>query len=340
MKKVLSAQVEGKFGCQRLNGRKLNIIDARMTSLKTYCPSEFNRRPREITMCNHFKATEFRQLLLYTAPGVLKNVFLDEYYEHFMLLHCVMRLLVSEETPQEMYNFCQEALQTYVTLCEQLYGEQFLSYNVHALLHLVSDVEVLGGLETFSAFCYENNMPEFRKYVRKPHEPLQQYYKRICELDNLNAAPFDNNIVLRLSQPHANGILPEDIPVNFCRQYLKLQVGAFTFATKLRDNCCVLQNSKICIIRNIIEMEGEILFIVQYFRTTTDVYNTAIPSHDVGVWHCSDLSERVEAVNLHNVRNKMYRIPQWSDVEGEEELTVGNEWICVSFLTPLVLPHN
>ena len=49
-KKVISAHVSGKFGFRRMNGRKLEIINSRMLMLQQYCPSEFNRRPQEITI--------------------------------------------------------------------------------------------------------------------------------------------------------------------------------------------------------------------------------------------------------------------------------------------------
>lgn len=143
-----------------------------MILLREYYPSKFNRRPSEITLCNNFKGTEFRKLCLYTAPAVLKNVFFDDYYNHFLILHSVMRLLIAEETLPEMYDFCQEALETYVTMCEVLYGEQFLSYNVHSLLRLEEDVRQLGSLKTLSAWCFENNMLELRKFTRKPHFKL------------------------------------------------------------------------------------------------------------------------------------------------------------------------
>ena len=101
-------------------------------------------------MLNHFKATEFRQFLLYSAPTVLQNVFDDEYYEHFILLHCTMRLLSLENIDNDTFVYCQEAVETYVNMCEHLYGEQFLSYNVHSLLHVVGDVKQFGPLESFS----------------------------------------------------------------------------------------------------------------------------------------------------------------------------------------------
>lgn len=144
-----------------MSTRKVEILDLRMTNLQIYCPSEFNRRPNKFYMFSHFKGTELRQLLLYTAPAVLLDVVREKYYEHFMLLHFVIRFLSLENIPDSMYVWCQEALESYVSLCEELYGEQFLSYNVHGLLHIVDDVARLGPLDSYSAFCYENNMPEF-----------------------------------------------------------------------------------------------------------------------------------------------------------------------------------
>ena len=138
-----------------------------MITLKEYCPTDFGRRPREIMLYSKFKAVEFKQICLYTAPAIFKDIFSEDYYSHFMILHSAMRLLVCEQTPEIMYYVCQQTLEHYILMCETFYGEPFLSYNVHGLLHIVDDVRTLGPAETFSAFCYENNMPEFRKFVKK-----------------------------------------------------------------------------------------------------------------------------------------------------------------------------
>ena len=163
-----------------------------------------------------------------------------------------MRFLVSKETPREMLNFCQRALESYVVLSERLYGSQFLSYNVHGLLHLVADVQQLGDLESFSAFCYENSMPEFRKQMRKPDGCLQQYYKRIRELNDFTFALPNNTHHIRPSNLHAEGPLPEDIPPDLCQQFHKLQVGELTFSTSLRDSYWILRDSRICKLKNIV----------------------------------------------------------------------------------------
>lgn len=214
VKKVLHTLIQGKYGLQKLNRRQLDILDSRMMVLKLYCPTEFNRRPNKLNMFHHFKGTELRQFLLYISSAILENVLHEEYYEHFILLHCVIRILSCDNITDDMYIFCQEVLETYVTMCEHLYGERYVSYNVHGLLHIVDDVKKLGCLESFSAFTYENNMPQFRKYIRKPHFTLQQFYKRMQEQNDFVITHIDNTIEIRGSKNHSEGPVAENIPLH------------------------------------------------------------------------------------------------------------------------------
>lgn len=203
-----------------------------------------------------------------------------------------------------MFPFYQAALESYVTLCRILYGRQFLSYNVHALSHLTPDIETLGTLESFSTFPFENNMPKMRKCIRKLHSSLQQIYKRLCEND-YNTAPFNHNVDIQITQPHADGPLLENFPGNIWHQFHKLEVGKFKFATSLRDSSCALKYSRICLLRNILNFEKQTFFIVHHYRTVLSMFNTGISSDVVGVYNCSNLSSRLEAVNIRDVKSKV-----------------------------------
>ena len=105
-KRLLEAQIKGSFGFRRLNGRKLNILDSRLLILNHYCPSEFNRRPSELSLFHVYKATSFRQLLLYTCPVVFIDVFPSPYYLHFVLLHLIMRILSNDNLKDNNIAFC------------------------------------------------------------------------------------------------------------------------------------------------------------------------------------------------------------------------------------------
>ncbi|XP_076664960.1 uncharacterized protein LOC143367220 [Andrena cerasifolii] len=165
VKKLLSAWVHGEYSpFSKLRRRHISILSTRLKSLNRYCPSDFARRPRAIELCSKYKATEFRQFLLYTGPVILNGVLEETVYKHFLFLHAAIRVLVSESPSSQHLRFAESALEKFVLRNEELYGPTFNSFNVHGLLHLTNDVRCLGNLDSCSAFPYENNMSIFKKY--------------------------------------------------------------------------------------------------------------------------------------------------------------------------------
>ncbi|XP_074099990.1 uncharacterized protein LOC141528050 [Cotesia typhae] len=160
VKKTIEAIVSRTCLPKKLESFKLNILNNRFITLQLYCPREFARSPRELDHISKFKATEFRQLLLYTFIVVFRGVICDNQYNLFLLLHSSMRVLLNNSS-------------------ENVYGLKYLTYNAHGLLHLVSDYKLYGPLDSVSAFPYENSMPKYRDFVRKPEKPLQQIFHRI-----------------------------------------------------------------------------------------------------------------------------------------------------------------
>lgn len=81
VKKLLSAWIHGKYSrLTKLSARSISHISTRLKILATYCPSDFVRRPRSLDTYTRYKATEFRQFLLYTGPVV--TVFLNTTCTH------------------------------------------------------------------------------------------------------------------------------------------------------------------------------------------------------------------------------------------------------------------
>ena len=92
MKKLLSAWVSGSFTfLSKLPALNISVISTRLNSLGRYCPLDFARRPRAIEEYCKYKATEFRQFLLYTGPVVLYGVLNDDIYKHFLILHAAIK---------------------------------------------------------------------------------------------------------------------------------------------------------------------------------------------------------------------------------------------------------
>lgn len=72
-------------------------LSDRMVYYSKFIPSDFARKSRKIDELERFKATEFRLFLLYLGPVVLKNVLSRDLYDHFLLFHGAMRILLDKE---------------------------------------------------------------------------------------------------------------------------------------------------------------------------------------------------------------------------------------------------
>lgn len=74
-----------------------------------YCPSDFGRRLRSLVACSKYKATEFRQFLLYVGPVVTYGILDQQVYIHFLFLHAAIRILASTSPSESYLNFANLA---------------------------------------------------------------------------------------------------------------------------------------------------------------------------------------------------------------------------------------
>ena len=89
---------------------------------------------------DRWKATEFRQLFLFTGPLVLKDALPEVLYHNFLLLHVAISCLVHPYYCKLYCNFARELLVLFVKHCQEVYGQEFVVYNVHNLIHLPDDM--------------------------------------------------------------------------------------------------------------------------------------------------------------------------------------------------------
>ena len=69
----------------------------------------------------------------------------------------------------------------FVTQAQNLYGKDFLVYNIYSLLHLADEAKEHGSLDACSAFPFENFMHKLKRLVRLGNKPMTQIVKRLCE---------------------------------------------------------------------------------------------------------------------------------------------------------------
>ena len=178
-RKFLHTWLKGKLS-YRISSLMANIISKRLLDLAQFIPAEFSRRPRSLSEIEFWKATEYRQFLVYLSPIVLHGILPRPKYEHFLLLHAAMYILLSCNADDPDWNrFAKDLLHSFVSRTPDLYGREFLIYNL--LLHLADDGLKFGPLDNVCAFCFENYMQQIKRILRKMNNHLQQVVRRISE---------------------------------------------------------------------------------------------------------------------------------------------------------------
>jgi hypothetical protein len=161
MKKVLLLFLENSGKRYFAKKELIQQTEANVLKVVEYLPQEFQRDPRGFAEVPRFKATEFRQFLLYIGPVVLKDTLESQAYNSFLKLHIACRFLYLSE----QLDFADTLLASFVNDFGSVFPEKSRSYNIHSLLHIKADVEKFG-LESMSNYKFENFMQILKHRMR------------------------------------------------------------------------------------------------------------------------------------------------------------------------------
>lgn len=242
----------------KLSQRQIDTLSNSLSVLRNTLPSEFARQPRSLKWLKRWKATEFKQFLLYTGMFVLKGVVNADVYRHFLALSVSVSVLMyfkpEEENYLNLFNFTKQLLKWFVEKSSDLYGGSFVSYNVHSTIHLHEDVENFNcGLADLSAFPFENFLHRIKKMVRKSHQPLPQIAKRIQEMEKTG--------------------------VDFVSKVIHTKVRSVLKGN--RDAWFLTSNNKIC---EVLDVKGkEISARLYSFKKTRSYFDEPVDSKDIGI---------------------------------------------------------
>lgn len=299
----------------RLQHRKVEAISLQLEQvLKLYVPCEFVRKTRSLAFVKLWKATEFRNFLLYIGPVALKPYLKKNLYNHFLTLHVAIRILCSLMF-QNLIDYAQELLQYFVSSFALLYGTYNISYNVHGLIHLVQDVKKFGPLDCFSSFKYENYLQMLKKLLKKHDKPLEQVIRRYIEHEQNNSNKEKTSLNITSSgfkidstSTHVNGPLIEGC----CNpQYKKIKsLTATVRIDTLADNCCGLTDGSIVEIKNIAYHKKRNINIIigNQFCQKEDLYNIPCASSLIGIFKVHELSE-LKIWPIESIKIKYVKLP-------------------------------
>lgn len=294
-------------------------ISTALINLRKHVPFEFSRKPRDLNYIKLWKATEFRQFLLYIGPIVLINILDESVYSNFLTLHAAITILVSLNLSAKVENiqYAKELLQHFVKCFQIIYGKKYVSHNVHNLLHLANDVETFGPLDEFSAFRFENYLSKIKKLIRKGDKPLQQIARRLTEIDTNSCNGneiLENTNNTQLKNRHCNGPLLNGISQKNCRQFSILKTkDYFLDINNIKNDCVLLDNGIGVEINNFIQYENENYLIgKEITRNSSDLYTEPCHSRNFNIHVVNNEYEETSDLKMWSCRNikaKLCKLP-------------------------------
>lgn len=271
-------------------GNLLNVnyeyLNDRFLSYRPYVPSELERKPRTLKQINKFKANEFKQLLSYTLPVLLKDCVEPHVYQRVLLLHVGVRLLQDPQNYKDNLDAARAMIDMFVREYPDTFGIENFTFNTHCLIHIPDVVENFGSLYSFSAYRHENHLRILNRLLRKQNLHLQQLYNRFAEISNANDIEFN-----RLDK--------------------SFQYNWFILtANNLRDGCCMVQPGIPVEITDLVESNGTKMIRGRRYLKCENFYDYPVASiENQGTILASLMNTVEESFPAEDVIHKYYRIP-------------------------------
>ncbi|KAL7293236.1 hypothetical protein TKK_0013376 [Trichogramma kaykai] len=316
MEKILAGIVSGKYAERvHLSKEYQMLLEARLSEVTKFCPVDFARKPFKIQKHTKFKATEYRQIMLYSGSSTFSGLVQEDAYRHYLLFNAAMRIFIMPEPSEDLLDAAENFIKIFVIGAEKVYGSEFITYVTHGLLHLIEDVRNFGPLDSYSAFPYENHMSFFRRVCRKRNHHLQQIFNRRQESHrNIRKLPESVDLI-KVKGEHYSRPLVELPTIQDYRQFSSLEYKSMTLNLKNSDNTVLIDDNQVAIIKNIIQFKNQdCTLLVNRFHSVEGLYTLGdFDSSCVGMFKVNSLSKDFDLVPIESIKAKCFRMPFWSD---------------------------
>jgi len=189
-----------------------------------------------------------------------------------------------------------------VVLCtKHIYSSEFLTHNIHNLLHITDDVRTFGNLNLFSHFPAENYLQKLKNLVRKSDNVVPQVVRR-C---------MNEGEMFTLQHEYNNGIL---IPGTTNPQYRIVKFDNFKLTLNKNNSCCEMICGSIVEIFNLtycLLLEKHVI-IGKKYKYIRNFYDNPCPSSLIGIHFVDQLDDNFSYCPLSQVSKKLTRYPHAS----------------------------
>jgi hypothetical protein len=124
----------------------------------------------------------------------------------------------------------------------------------------------------------DNYLGKLKKLVRSSHLPFRQVTGRLSEMNcTTTTSSFKNLPVCRYE--HSDG--PVTASCGNCGQYPVLETASYVIALSDKDNCVLLKNRILGVVRNILLRCGQVLLMLSVCDSATSLYECPLDSAEI-----------------------------------------------------------
>lgn len=259
---------EFNFRCKFSSG-DANKVSEWLKESNKFSPREFTRETRTLNEISHWKAIEFRHILLYFGLVVLKGILQPEMYDHFIYLFCAIRIVSCQTlvSNHKMRLIARKLLLDYVEMYIDIYGLDSINSNVHNLCHLMDDVERFGGLRNISAYPFESGLYRIKRKLKTGAKPLAQIRNRIIEMYSHQPQDRSN----QTSYPILNGLRTE-------------RFKTFMLGTNLKDRWFLTTNGSVVSMNYALQNDSGKFIVGQPIKNLNDFFIKPFASRYLDVY--------------------------------------------------------
>ena len=155
----------------------------------------------------------------------MEGILHESALQHYALLVKSAFTLLQIEVSEAELNECEQDLIKFVAFYEMYYGQENMTFNVHALLHVCESVRQTGPLCMNSAFSFESYIYTLKTFVNGPTAMDQQMARKHFQ-------------TLIFKTGNKKLISPSEEVINYCRDLFSKK--RLTFYKQDEDNVTYL----------------------------------------------------------------------------------------------------